>query len=69
MKSNKNFKKKYINKHTALRLLKGFNGINSFSRSIMTGGSGNNDPYRDENHKLKILEDCVDCRDDMGGFV
>ena len=62
MNNIKKFKKKSLNKHIALRIVKEFNGIKSF-KGRMIGGSNANTSYRDENFNLKIIE-CIDCRED-----
>ena len=63
MKSIKKYQNKNIDKYVALRLMREFNGLNSFKINRMVGGSSNSDSYRDENNELKIV-DCIDCRED-----
>ena len=63
MDNIRKFKVKNLNKYDAVRLIKEFNGIKSFSGKIMRGGSNQASSYRDENFKLKLIN-CIDCRED-----
>jgi len=63
MDTIRKFKVKKLNRYDAVRLIKEFNGIKSFSGKIMRGGSNQTSSYRDEDFKLKVIE-CINCRED-----